>query len=240
MNRPPRSSTTSSGHIIRSSEVRPILLLASSAPPGARAANTADTEYNRCSRIAAISSGLASGTPGTYQDSAGSTSISSPAAHSTIWLTRLLHEPQPLPARVAFITPGTVFVPERTQDTSAPLLTPLQLQTCASSASSDTPTSAAGDPRSNISPIRSAGSGRPRSNAWIRNATLPTSPSRVAPISRSSRITTLLYTPRRGSAKTTNSSSSRSGAVIPIDATSTPATFSLVVVLDPWYALSGS
>src|SRR5512142_3081975 len=120
MNRPPRSSTKSSGHIIRSNEVRPILLLASSAPPGASAANTAETEYNRCSRIAAINSGLASGTPGTYQDSAGSTSISSPAAHSTICATKLLQEPQPLPARVAFITPGTVFVPSRTHFTSAP------------------------------------------------------------------------------------------------------------------------
>lgn len=86
---------------------------------------------------------------------------------------------------------------------------------------------------SNISDTRSSGSGRPLSNAWVRNDTLLTSPTSVAPTSFPSRITMVLYTPCLGSEYCTNSSSSRSGALIPIDATSTPATFSFVATREP-------
>ena len=58
MNRASRSSMYSSAHIIFSSEASPILEFASSAPSGASAANTADTERSPSSRIAVISSGL--------------------------------------------------------------------------------------------------------------------------------------------------------------------------------------
>ena len=100
-----------------------------------------------------------------------------------------LQEPQPLPARVLSMTPATVLVPLSTQATRAPLETPLQLQTWASSASSAMPTSSAGVPRLNSISRRSSGSGNPRSNACMRNATLEVSPSMVAPMSFSSRIT---------------------------------------------------
>src|SRR4051794_29132916 len=236
MNRASRSSTYSSPHIIFSSEARPILLLASSSPPGTSLANTADTDFSSWVRMAAISSGLGIGTPGTYQLAAGSSSTSPPAAHSTICWTRLLQVPQPLPARVLSITPLTVLQPPCTVSTSVCLLTPLQLQTWACGSSSAALTSAGGPPRSNISDTRSSGSARPRSNACIRNATFLTSPTSVAPTSRSSRMMMLLYTPRLGSENTTVSSVSRSGALSPIDATSTPATLSFVAIREPWYA----
>ena len=41
----------------------------------------------------------------------------------------LLHDPHPIPARVASITALALRLPEFTQATIAPLLTPLQLQT---------------------------------------------------------------------------------------------------------------
>ena len=170
---------------------------------------------------------------GTYHDADGSSVTSPPAAHSTIWPTSSLHDPQPLPAFVFAITPVTDVSPPRTQETSAPLLTPLQLQTCASSASSATPTATSGVPMSNISDTRSSGSGSPLSNACVRKDTLLTSPSSVAPTSFPSRITMVLYTPCFGSEYCTNSSSGSSGALRPIDATSTPATLSLVAVRDP-------
>src|SRR6266851_4355089 len=140
MNRAPRSSTYSSPHIIRSSETRPILLLASSRPP-ASASKTADTLLSCRAWIAAISSGLPIGTPGTYQVADGSSSAAPSAAHSTICATRDLQEPQPLPARVASITPVTVLMPSWTAETSVDLLTPLQLQTCAPSSNSAAETS---------------------------------------------------------------------------------------------------
>ena len=65
MNRASRSSMYSPAHIIFSSEARPIFDFASSAPPGARAANTADTDRRPCLRMAAISAALSSGMPGT-------------------------------------------------------------------------------------------------------------------------------------------------------------------------------
>ena len=59
MKRPSRSSTTSAPQIVRSSEVSPIFDRASSTPPGASAANTADTERRSRSRTSATSSALA-------------------------------------------------------------------------------------------------------------------------------------------------------------------------------------
>ena len=105
--------------------------------------------------------------------------------------TRSSHEPQPLPARVAAMTPPTVRWPSRTQATNWPLLTPLQLQTCASSASSAAPASGGAAPMSNSSLIRSSGSGTRRSKAWVSDATLLTSPNRVAPTSTPSRMITV-------------------------------------------------
>jgi hypothetical protein len=93
-------------HIIRSSEARPILLLASCRPP-ASASKTADTLLSCRARIAAISSGLSMGTPGTYQFAAGSRSAWPPVAQSAMCATSGLQEPQPLPARVVSITPVT-------------------------------------------------------------------------------------------------------------------------------------
>ena len=101
------SSMYSSAHIILSSEASPILDFASSAPSGASAAKTEDTDRRPCSMIAAISSGLSIGIPGTYQFADGSSTTAPPAAHSTIWQTMVLQEPQPLPALVLSITPAT-------------------------------------------------------------------------------------------------------------------------------------
>src|SRR4029453_7776791 len=111
MNRASRSSTYFAPHIIFSSEARPILLLASSSPPGTSLAKTDETERSSYRRIASISSGLGIGTPGTYQLALGSSSTSPPAAHSTICATSPLQVPQPLPARVLSITPPTVLQP---------------------------------------------------------------------------------------------------------------------------------
>ena len=138
-----------------------------------------------------------------------------------------------MPARVLSITLLTVLQPPLTAPQMSPLETPLQLQICASSASSATPTSSVGPPRSNISSTRSAGSGSPRSKACCRKATLRLSPSRVAPTILSSRITIDLKMPLPGSENMMCSSVSRSGSVRPMDATSTPATLSLVAVREP-------
>ncbi len=171
--------------------------------------------------------------PGTYHDADGSSVTAPPAAHSTTWQTSSLQDPQPLPALVLAITPVTEVSPPRTQATSAPLDTPLQLHTWASSASSATPTPTSGVPMSNISDTRSSGSGSPLSKACVRNDTLDTSPTSVAPTSFPSRITTVLYTPCLGSEYCTNSSSGCSGALTPIEATSTPATLSFVATREP-------
>jgi len=133
VNRASRSSTISSVHRVRSREARPILLLASSSPRGARAANTADTDFSSCSRMAAMRSGFDSGMPGTYQDAEGSSSAAPPRAASRISLIEPLHDPQPLPARVLSMSAVGVCAPALTAVSRAPLLTPLQLHTWASS-----------------------------------------------------------------------------------------------------------
>ncbi|SKX83653.1 Uncharacterised protein [Mycobacteroides abscessus subsp. abscessus] len=139
-----------------------------------------------------MSSGFSYGIAGTYQLADGSSVTASPAAHSTTCATNPLHEPQPFPARVAAITPATEVVPPATQPTIVALSTPLQLHTWASSESSSTPVAASGVPMSNISEMRSSGSSVPWSKACIRNETLLTSPTSVAPTSLFSRITTVL------------------------------------------------
>ena len=109
--------------------------------------------------MAAMSSALASGMAGTYQPAAGSSVTTPPAAHSTICATSDLHEPQPLAARVASITPVTDLTPPATVAAIVFLVTPLQLQICVWSSNSAADTSAGGPPRSNSSRIRSCGSG---------------------------------------------------------------------------------
>ena len=76
--------------------------------------------------------------------------------------------------------------------TRSPLDTPLQLQTCASSAISAAPCLGRRPPMSNSSSTRSSGSGRSRSNACVRYATLLMSPSRMAPTSRPLRTISFL------------------------------------------------
>jgi hypothetical protein len=83
-------------------------------------------------------------------------------------LTSDLHDPQPLPARVASMTPPTLLQPPATTSQIAALETPLQLHTCESAGISATPTSSAPSERSTSSRIRSSGSGAPRSKAWVR------------------------------------------------------------------------
>src|SRR4051812_17388890 len=112
--------------INRSSDVRPIFDLASSCPPGASAAKTAETLSSPCWRIAAVSAGLASGMPGTYQLAVGSSTTSPSVAHSTTCVTRPLQEPQPLPARVRPITAPTPAQPSATASQIDCLETPLQ------------------------------------------------------------------------------------------------------------------
>ena len=145
-----------------------------------------------------------------------------------------------MPARVRSMTAPTLPQPSATAPQMAPLVTPLQLQTWLSAGISATPTSSAPSERSTSSRIRSSGSAVPRSKAWVRKATLRVSPSSVAPTSLSSRMTTDRCTPRLGSLMTRNSSSSRSGTLMPMVATSTPATLSLVAVRLPVYSASGS
>src|SRR6266851_2998714 len=130
MKRASRSSSYSLPQRVLRSEARPTLLGASSRPL-ASASNTAETLRRPRSLISRISSGLASGTPGTYQWTDGSSTGASPAQLSRSALTSFLHEPQPVPARVASQSALSVRLPPRTEARSSPLETPLQLQTCA-------------------------------------------------------------------------------------------------------------
>ncbi|MEA2137893.1 MAG: hypothetical protein QOG56_1043 [Solirubrobacteraceae bacterium] len=135
---------------------------------------------------------------------------------------------------MAAATALIVRAPSRTQARIAPFVTPLQLHTWTSSASSATLVAGGGAPRSNSNETRSSGSTMPRSKACMRNDTLPTSPSSVAPTSLPSRTITHLYTRRLGSENVTTSSSSRSGAASPIVASSMPDTLSFVASFEPW------
>ena len=73
-----------------------------------------------------------------------------------------------MPARVAFITAAAVRAPPATQAPMAALLTPLQLQTCASAGISSSVTFCGGAPRSNNRLSRSSGNGLSRSKACMR------------------------------------------------------------------------
>ena len=192
MYRASRSSTNSPAQITLSSDARAILDAASS-PSGANSANTSDTDLSWFDRMASTSAGFSIGIAGTYQFALSSTETAPPpssTAHSTIWATTDLHDPQPLPARVFAITPATLSSPSATHPVSAPLETPLQLQTCAESSISSAPLASLGPARENSSSTRSSGSGNPRSKLWVRNATFSTSPSSVAPTSLPPRTTT--------------------------------------------------
>ena len=146
-------------------------------PSGASAANTEDTECNSSSRMWRINVGLSYGMPGTYHDADGSSVTAPPAAHSTIWPTNSLHEPQPLPALVFAITPATDVSPSCTQATSARLVHAVAVAHLSVVGQFGDPDRHVGVPMSNISDTRSSGSGSPLSNACVRNDTLLTSPT---------------------------------------------------------------
>src|SRR6267378_3776185 len=101
--------------------------------------NTEETLRSPRNLISRISSGLGSGTPGTYQCTDGSSAGASPTQLSRSALTSFLHEPQPVPARVASQSAFKERLSPRAEARIAPLETPLQLQTCASSGISRTP-----------------------------------------------------------------------------------------------------
>src|SRR5882762_5903501 len=123
MKRASRSSSYSLPQRVLRSEARPILLGASSRPL-ASAANTAETLHRPRSLISRIRSGFESGTPGTYQCTDGSSTGASPTQLSKSALTSFLHEPQPVPARVASQSGLSVRFPPRTEARIAPLETP--------------------------------------------------------------------------------------------------------------------
>jgi hypothetical protein len=77
-----------------------------------------------------------------------------PAADSTMRSTRSLQPPQPVPARVAVAISCSVRLPEVTHESMSALLTPLQLQTWVSGASSSSRSSVRGWARSNSSDAR--------------------------------------------------------------------------------------
>src|SRR6188508_3004438 len=79
------------------------------------------------SSSAATSVGLSIGTAATYHDSLGS-AFTPPATASISPFTSFLQLPQPVPARVAFPTAGTVHLPFLIAATMVPLHTPLQSQ----------------------------------------------------------------------------------------------------------------
>ena len=195
--RPSRSSGASAPHIIFSSEARPILDFASSAPSGRE--RREDLRHRaKIARRGSRPSARACPS-GCRARSSGRTG---PPRRRRRRRTPRSARPVPCTSRSpcrpgsGSMTPVTVLQPPLTARTMVALQTPLQLQTWASSASSATPTSAGGPPRSNSSSTRSSGSGRPRSKACCRNATFLLSPSSVAPTILSSRMTTDLKTPR--------------------------------------------
>jgi len=141
-----------------------------------------------------------------------------------------------MPARVASITVFSVRLPAVTQPLMAPLVTPLQLQTCMFCGISSIVAWAEGAPMSNNRLSRSSGSGVLRSKACVRYGALLMSPSKMLPSRRPLRMISFLYVPFFGSVNCTTSSPSSVGSVTPIEATSTPITFSRVEILEPRYA----
>ena len=160
MNRASRSSTYSPSQSIFSSEASAILL-AGSSPPAASAANTAETQLAARARGSPrSSSGLSSGTPGTYQWPRGSSTHRSPPTAA-----RRSRRPAACRSRSP-CRPACVHDRRERSRAAAtqrarmrPLVTPLQLQTCASSGSSAAlPRRCAAGAGSNSSSARSSGS----------------------------------------------------------------------------------
>src|SRR4051794_13234240 len=107
MNRASRSSMYSSCQMLLSSEARPFLLFSSSPRPSSR--RTADTLLSPPFPPSATSVGLPTGPAATSHDSDGS-AFTAPATASIRPLTSVLQLPQPVPARVALPTAGTVHL----------------------------------------------------------------------------------------------------------------------------------
>src|SRR5439155_15009950 len=148
--------------------------------------------------------------------------------------------PQPVPARVAFPTAGTVHLPALIAAQIVPLLTPLQSQTWCESGRSASDTSFRADCGVKNSSIRRSGTGASVLNSSIRLSAGPRSPSRQAADSFPSRTIAFQYTRRAGSLNCTTSSDGFRSAIRPMLASSTPITFSLVASFDPVYDRSES
>ena len=191
MNRASRSSTNSSAHIISSSDakrhLRPRVLLAVRREGGENRRHRMQLEladHVASARLVVRDSRhvpvrrriLLDRSAGGPLDDLADQSLARAAA---------------LSRSVLAITPLTDFSPP-SRSTIAAFLTPLQLHTCASSASSAAPTSGRGCPEVEHQRDAFLGNGSPRSNACIRNASLPTSPTSVAPTSFPSRTTIVL------------------------------------------------
>src|SRR5262245_43322396 len=138
MKRASRSSTYSSRQMLLSRDARPFLLFSSSPLPSSR--STSDTLLRPRRRTSATSDGLSIGTAETYHDSDGS-AFTAPATASISSLTSFLQLPQPVPARVALPTAGTVHFPDLIAAQITPLLTPLQSQIWCESGRSPSDTS---------------------------------------------------------------------------------------------------
>src|SRR5215468_7647598 len=109
--------------MLLSIDARPLRLFSSSPVPSSR--STADTLLRPRRFTSATSVALSIGTAATYHDSLGS-AFTPPATASMSPFTSFLHEPHPVPARVALPTAGTVHLPALMALTMVPLHTPLQ------------------------------------------------------------------------------------------------------------------
>src|SRR6478735_1092314 len=165
MNRASRSSTYSSCQRLFSSDASPFLLFSSSPLPNSP--STADTLLRPRRRTSATSVGLSSGTAATYHDSDGS-AFTSPATASISPLTSVLQLPQPVPARVALPTAGTVHLPALIAAQMVPLLTPLQSQIWCESGRSASDTSFFADAAVKNTSSRRSGTGASDLNNSIR------------------------------------------------------------------------
>ena len=144
-------------------DARPFLVFSSCVV--ASSLSTAETLFRPRFLTSATSVGLSSGMPGTYHDSEGS-ALTSPLIASMRPLTIFLHEPQPVPARVALPTAGTVVLPARMAATMVPLQTPLQSQICLSSGMSARLNSS---PRT-VAPVKNISSRRAGAGASVMNS----------------------------------------------------------------------
>src|SRR5262245_32800729 len=127
MNRASRSSSYSAAQRDLSSDARPFLLFSSWPVPSSR--RTAETLLSFRLLTSATSVGLSIGTAETYHASDGS-ACTPPATASISPFTSFLHDPHPVPARVALPTAWTVHFPVLIAAMIVPLQTPLQSHTC--------------------------------------------------------------------------------------------------------------